>query len=81
MSWQLKVKRSKNIIPLQLFCLEVGSFSSLDRILLFSIAQSLYSDSKTNNSYIITIVKDIYQFSQSIARQKTIASHMEIWLA
>ena len=31
-----------------------------------------------NNNYIITIVKDVYQFSQSIARQKikiTIASH------
>lgn len=32
--------------------------------------QSWYNDIKMNNSYIITIVKDVYQFSQSIARQK-----------
>ena len=38
-----------------------------------------------NNSHIITTVKDVYQFSQSIARQKNkrhlqLKAIMEVWL-
>ena len=36
----------------------------------FSVDQSWYNGIKLSSSYIITIVKDVYQFSQSIARQK-----------
>ena len=33
-----------------------------------------------SNSYIITIVKDVYQFSQSIAGQKYISMQLQYWI-
>ena len=44
----------------------------------FSVGQSWYNGIKWVDSYIITIVKDVCQFSQSKARKKkiiTIANH------
>ena len=65
---------------LQVFLLN-GSFSDIE-FQLSSVEQSWYNGIKKNNSYTITIVKDVYQFSQSIIRQtlekkmlNTIASH------
>ena len=64
----------------QVFLLN-GSFSDIE-FQLSSVEQSWYNGIKKNNSYTITIVKDVYQFSQSIIRQtlekkllNTIASH------
>ena len=53
---------------LQVFLLN-GSFSDIE-FQLSSVEQSWYNGIKKNNSYTITIVKDVYQFSQSTARQK-----------
>ena len=53
---------------LQVFLLN-GSFSDTE-IQLFTVEQSWYNGIKKNNSYTITIVKDVCQFSQSIIRQK-----------
>ena len=46
-----------------------GSFGDIE-LYYFSVDQSWYSGIKLSSSYIITIVKNVYQFSQSIVRQK-----------
>ena len=45
------------------------NFGGID-LYYFSVDQSWYNGIKLSSSYIITIVKNDYQFSQSIAKQK-----------
>ena len=51
------------------FSIELYRFGEIE-FYYFSVDQSWYNGIKVSNSYIITVVKEVYQFSQSIARQK-----------